>query len=651
MLSFLFEYWLNLLRYIGADEELTHALRTTTMALLASSTPNCGSGDQLTHLQLDEACLTVENSDPKTQLQLWAQSEECYTCPPWKYLTLNASSAQDLVVNSTYPTQLYIRTENGTDVHSEYLLMRKSNYHPLRIILENMEDISLDLVQKAITSIKVLSLPHNEYLPLLIAAIFFAMLVFIWQCGKMLMRRMDSSTYPVESTTRTSEHSPLLSPRQESAAASSASYSLSPPTNTQPSTSSALSDASHIMSSTSIVVPDSRRTGGRLLSLDTFRGMAIVVMIFVNYGGGKYYFFKHARWNGLTVADLVFPWFLWIMGVSLVFSVRSQLRRATKRYVMVMRILKRCLILFALGIVVNSEGHNYLPTFRILGVLQRFAICYFITAVMEVYLMEPQESPQYVWYWPVRDLVRSWLQWFLTVVLVAVHIAITFSLKVPGCPTGYLGPGGLHEGGKYANCTGGAAGYIDRMVLGISHVYPRPTCQVVYNGDTPYDPEGLLGALTSVLIVQFGVAAGRIIATYQDHNPRIKRWIVWGIVTGLLAGCFCSWRKEGGLIPVNKNLWSLSYVLTTACFAFFLFSVFYVVIDKWQWWSGNPLRYAGMNSIVLYVGHEICGSLLPFSWQPVAQYHVYHLIMNLWGASLWVFIAYFLHLKKIYVSV
>lgn len=181
--------------------------------------------------------------------------------------------------------------------------------------------------------------------------------------------------------------------------------------------------------------------------------------------------------------------------------------------------------------------------------------------------------------------------------------------------------------------------------------------------------------------VQFGVAAGRIIVTYQDHNSRIKRWIVWGVVTvsygsivifywmllftfvvrleifhcyvhfynvfqsfckkysvqskfqkcciwkdrvvemitwieitekgfeyfsrkmicnkyrlysqGILAGCFCGWRKEGGLIPVNKNLWSLSYVLTTACFAFLLLSFFYVVIDKWQWWSGNPLRYAG----------------------------------------------------------
>ncbi|XP_042882436.1 heparan-alpha-glucosaminide N-acetyltransferase-like [Penaeus japonicus] len=630
MLTFVFEYWLDLLQYIGAGKDLTHALRTTAMALFGSSTPNCGLGIQSTHLQLDEACLTVTNLDSKTQLQLWAQAEECYKCPPWKYLTLDANSTQDLVVNTTYPTQLYVRTADGTDVQS-------TTYH-----FGEYGGYKLGFSTKDITSIKVLSLPHNEYLPILIAAIFFTMLVFIWQCGKLLMRRMDSSTYSVESSSGASERSPLLSPRQGSSAASSPSHILSSPVNNQASTSSALSDGSRALSSADAAVPDSRRAGGRLLSLDTFRGLAIVVMIFVNYGGGKYYFFKHARWNGLTVADLVFPW------IHQFIKDHVERESVANAPVIGERYHGKYRYSFA---TFCSEGHNYLPTFRILGVLQRFAICYFITAVMEVYLMDPQESPQYVWYWPVRDLVRSWLQWFLTIVLVAVHTGITFGLKVPGCPTGYLGPGGLHEGGKHANCTGGAAGYVDRMVLGISHVYPKPTCQIIYNSDTPYDPEGLLGALTSVLMVQFGVAAGRIIVTFEDHNSRIKRWIIWGVVTGILAGCFCGWRKEGGLIPVNKNLWSLSYVLTTACFAFFLLSFCYVVIDKWHWWSGNPLRYAGMNPIVLYVGHEICGSLLPFSWQPVGQYHVYHLIMNLWGASLWVFIAYFLHLKKVYVSV
>ena len=104
-------------------------------------------------------------------------------------------------------------------------------------------------------------------------------------------------------------------------------------------------------------------------------------------------------------------------------------------------------------------------------------------------------------------------------------------------------------------------------------------------------------------------------------------------------------------MPVNKNLWSLSYVLCTACFAFLLFTLFYVAIDKVKLWSGNPLRYAGMNSILVYVGHEVCGRLLPFAWTPVGQHHANHLVMNLWGTSAWVIIAYLCHKRKIYLSV
>lgn len=70
-------------------------------------------------------------------------------------------------------------------------------------------------------------------------------------------------------------------------------------------------------------------------------------------------------------------------------------------------------------------------------------------------------------------------------------------------PRGYIGPGGLHEGGAYSNCTGGAAGYIDRAVFGSSHVYSHPTSAIIYNSNTAYDPEGLLGSLTSVLMVGF----------------------------------------------------------------------------------------------------------------------------------------------------
>lgn len=633
-------------------------------------TLTCPAAPHGHHLTLGQACLEVASGDAHNTLKLWAQAEECYKCPPWYFLTLPPEDTQTLIVNTTYLTNLFITKNDDTDLYSlQYHFREYGNYH-------------LRLGEK-VAEIEVTRQPENEYLPLLTAALFYLLLAFMWQCAKFLVRRMDSSAASPELRRRTtsdpSERRPLVSSMEEPQP--STSTEPQPSTSSHPSTSSQPSSTQHSASLASTVLaseqlasplhsnqslvqtfyvtrdlplplPDARRESGRLLSLDAFRGLAIVLMIFVNYGGGHYSFFKHAPWNGITVADLVFPWFLWIMGVSLVFSVRSQLRRTTKRIIIVLRILKRCIILFALGLIVNStNGNNYMPTFRIFGVLQRFAICYLLTAVIEVYVMNPQESPEYVWYWKVRDLVRSSPQWVFTLVLVTMQVVLTFGLSVPGCPKGYLGPGGLHEWGMYRGCTGGAAGYIDRVFVGEKHVYAHPTCAKIYASNTPYDPEGLLGALTSVLMVQFGAACGRIIITFETHWGRVMRWLAWAGVTGLMAGFLCGWRKEGGLIPVNKNLWSLSYVLCTASFAFILFTVFYLLIDQRKWWSGNPLRYAGMNAIFLYVGHEVFGGLFPWSWRPVGQHHANYLVMNLWATSSWIIIAYLCHRRKLYFSV
>lgn len=90
----------------------------------------------------------------------------------------------------------------------------------------------------------------------------------------------------------------------------------------------------------------------------------------------------------------------------------------------------------------------------------------------------------------LRDLSESWKQWCVVFVCVAVHTGLTFFLPVPGCPRGYLGPGGLGDHAQYRNCTGGAAGYIDRTLFGENHVYARPTCRTWYQCNVPYDPEG-----------------------------------------------------------------------------------------------------------------------------------------------------------------
>jgi heparan-alpha-glucosaminide N-acetyltransferase len=91
----------------------------------------------------------------------------------------------------------------------------------------------------------------------------------------------------------------------------------------------------------------------------------------------------------------------------------------------------------------------------------------------------------------IQDILDSWLQWLVILALTATHTLLTFLLPVPDCPTGYLGPGGLHNHSFSPNCTGGAAGYIDRIVFGENHIYQHPTCQSIYDTVIPYDPEGM----------------------------------------------------------------------------------------------------------------------------------------------------------------
>lgn len=159
---------------------------------------------------------------------------------------------------------------------------------------------------------------------------------------------------------------------------------------------------------------------------------------------------------------------------------------------------------------------------------------------------------------------------------------------------GYLGPGGLSENLTFPNCTGGAAGYIDRLLLGTDHIFQYPSAKWTYNTNMPFDPEGLLGILTSIITVILGLQAGKIFINCPTKWQRLVRFAVWTLLTGLLGGILCNFSQNAGWIPVNKNLWSLSYVLVLASMAFALLALFYLVIDEFDWWSGTPFYQAGM---------------------------------------------------------
>lgn len=253
---------------------------------------------------------------------------------------------------------------------------------------------------------------------------------------------------------------------------------------------------------------DAERTrplsSARVLSLDTFRGCALCIMMFVNSGGGAYTFFDHARWNGLTVADLVFPWFVFMSGVSAAMSFASERRRGATRRDMVVRVLTRAVKLYLLNFLINND--NDFARVRAFGVLFYFSFSYLVIGCIDA-LLPPSTSRPDDAAIPAQalaaslylDVGRYYKQWSVMLALWALYFGLQFGLPVPGCPTGYIGPGGLADGGAFAACTGGAHKYIDDLVVGASHYYGHPTCSGdggVY-GCGAYDPEGLLGALSA----------------------------------------------------------------------------------------------------------------------------------------------------------
>uniref|UniRef100_A0A8C6LKF3 Heparan-alpha-glucosaminide N-acetyltransferase n=1 Tax=Nothobranchius furzeri TaxID=105023 RepID=A0A8C6LKF3_NOTFU len=360
--------------------------------------------------------------------------------------------------------------------------------------------------------------------------------------------------------------------------------------------------------------------------------ISLVIMVFVNYGGGRYWFFRHESWNGLTVADLVFPWFVFIMGTSISLSVSSLLRSGSTRCSLLRKVVWRSVQLFIIGVFIINPNYCQGPlswnNLRIPGVLQRLSWSYLVVASLDLTLGFP----------------------FLNMLFCSLWLFLTFLLPVPGCPTGYLGPGGIGDMGRYSDCTGGAAAFIDRWLLGENHIYQTPSSRVIYATHVPYDPEGILGSINSILMAFLGLQAGKIILHYRELPRSImSRFLMWGLFLGAISALLTKCSTDEGFIPVNKNLWSLSYVTTLACFAFVLLVLLYYTVDVKRWWSGAPFCYPGMNSILVYVGHEVFEEYFPFRWKMAnSQSHTEHLTQNLVATSCWVLISYVLYKKKIF---
>jgi len=563
----------------------------------------CGEGTNvsLSSVKIDYACLEVSGGSNTSSYRLLTQSTQCFTCPRTQTWAGNGleNVTQSFQVTTRYPTSLGVE-KNGNQSCS---------------VVSHFEQFGLYRIDLDTCDITTRDKPVNAFLPIFWAFVLLCLLAGCRLAYQSIYKTAVFRRFLVWITLRTrNEPEPV-------------------------------GDSALLLDENQL---ESRRPR-RVVSLDAFRGLAITVMIFVNYGGGSYYFFSHSIWNGLTVADLVFPWFMWIMGVSLVISTQSQLRNSVPRKRLAIRVLRRSITLILLGLVINSDNHaNDLSKLRIPGVLQRFGVSYLMVGLVECWKLPRQYSSSAT---PplLLDVTSSPIQLMLALLCILLHSMATFFLPVPGCPTGYLGPGGLAENGTHYSCTGGAARYIDIRLFGENHIYQHPTSYKIYGG-VSYDPEGLLGCLTSTALVFLGAAAGRVLLVYQDWKARSMRWMAWSLLLALASIALCGASLNSGPIPINKNLWSLSFILCTSAMAFSLLTLMYLLIDVYRFWSGSPFYYPGMNSILLYLGHEMCDGMFPWSWRPITQSHAELLAMNMWGCGLWILTSYVLYKKRIFLA-
>eukprot|EP00053_Salpingoeca_punica_P012997 m.116994 g.116994 ORF g.116994 m.116994 type:complete len:508 (+) comp16084_c1_seq1:251-1774(+) len=350
----------------------------------------------------------------------------------------------------------------------------------------------------------------------------------------------------------------------------------------------------------------------RVECIDVMRGLVVLITVFVNNGkftDPGWEWIGHEPWNGLYLGDCVWPMYLTVMGASMAFTFRKECPAPRKA---VLYSLKRSLLLCLLGIFLkNFHGLGVpidLSSLRIPSELGRVGICYFVVACMLIYLprlkVRNGAGPALLRSFPELALY-AWA-WVLTLAMLVFYLIILFTLPVPGCPRGYLGPGGTSDGGAHFNCTGGATNYIDLQIFTSKHMGIWAGCQDAYNC-VQIDSCSILGTLPSILHVMLGVLAGNILLLYRkrDQKAVVAHLLSWAVVMGLLGTML-----HFTAIPINKTLWSLSFVLVTGAVANATLAAIYACMDwgpRLRFWI---LRSVGINPLLLYLFAELLEPLL-----------------------------------------
>jgi len=307
--------------------------------------------------------------------------------------------------------------------------------------------------------------------------------------------------------------------------------------------------------------------GGRLLSLDALRGLTVAAMVLVNNPGtwrAVYAPLRHAEWHGWTPTDLVFPFFLFIVGVAIPLALGRRLSAGQSRSDVVAKILRRSAIIFVLGLLLHAIPSFDLATIRIPGVLQRIAVCYFVAALV--------------------FLRTGWrVQAGLVIALLLGYWAAMTLVPVPAFGIGRLDP------------EGNLAAYIDRALFG-----PH-----IWRAARVYDPEGLLSTVPAIATTLAGVLSGHWLRTDASRSKIVMGLCAAGLAAILLGELWNTW------FPINKALWTSSYAVFTAGAALLTLALCYWLVEVrgHRGWA-RPFAVLGVNALALFFLSSLVARLL-----------------------------------------
>ena len=316
---------------------------------------------------------------------------------------------------------------------------------------------------------------------------------------------------------------------------------------------------------------------GRLASLDAFRGFSIAAMVLVNNPGdwsNLYGPLEHAHWNGWTFTDWIFPFFLFIGGVSMALSLGRLAEAGADKPALLRKLAKRALLIFLVGFLLNLIPNFNWAAVRIPGVLQRIALCTLLAAPIVVFCSWRQQV--------------AWIA-----ALLAGYSVLMLYVPVPGIGAGVLEPGK------------DVGAWVDRALLG-GHLWVQ---------SKTWDPEGLVSTIPALCSQLFGVLAGRWLLSRMARTEQT----VWMLLAGLLL-LWLGAILDTILMPINKSLWTTSFCLFMTGWALVLFSAFYWLLDvnphaavraaaaRWC----RPFIIYGMNALFIFALSGLIAKMLGF---------------------------------------